>query len=76
MDNIAMYRWGMAERKRGRPPSEARGDWVGFLLRMPPDLRAEVQAIADADVFAPSVNTVFLQLIREALDARATPKRR
>lgn len=79
MSNSALYAWGMTDRKParkgGRPRSDARKDWVDFLLRMPPDMRAEVQRIADRDVLAPSVNTVLLQLIGEALAARASRKR-
>lgn len=44
--------------------------WVGFPLRMPPDVRAEVDRIAEADLTRPALNTVFLRLIRAGLDAR------
>lgn len=77
MHNIAPTFRRMA-RKRAEERAAARGarmgakaDWVAFPLRMPPDMDATVRQIAASDVMAPSVNTVLVTLLAEALAARA-----
>ena len=52
------------------PRREPKKDWVAFPLRVPRAVDVAVRELADADVLAPSLNTVYVALIREALAAR------
>lgn len=63
----------MAKKRTSEEPLRARAaraDWRAFPLRLPPELDAAVREIAERDVLAPSVNTVIVTLLQEALAAR------
>jgi hypothetical protein len=59
-------------RRRGR---EKREGWTPFPLTVPPDVNQQVRELAARDAMAPSLNTVYVTLLREALAARAARKR-
>jgi hypothetical protein len=42
---------------------------------VPPDVNQQVRELAARDAMAPSLNTVYVTLLREALAARAARKR-
>lgn len=59
-------------RRRGRP---ARQGWKAFPLSVPPEVDDAVREIAAHDVMAPSLNAVYVALLREALAARGARKK-
>lgn len=73
--NIASRLWGMTDqppRRRGRAKREG---WKPFPLVVPPEIDDAVRAIQASDVQEPSLNTVYVTLLTEAISARASRKR-